>query len=71
MEIGEIRVEVLNFNHRKIEGLTFDDSDPIFESGLDQVVTWNGDSDLSRLAGQAIKIRFYIKNAKLYSFQFK
>ena len=69
--IGEIRVEFLNFNHRKIEGFTFDDSDPIFESGLDQVVTWNGDSDLSRLAGQAIKIRFYIKNAKLYSFQFK
>ena len=25
----------------------------------------------SRLAGQPIKLRFYIKNAKLYSFQFK
>jgi hypothetical protein len=69
--IGEIRVELLTFNHRKIEGFTFDDADPIMESGLDQVVSWNDDSDLSRLAGQPIKLRFYIKNAKLYSFQFR
>lgn len=68
---GEIRVELLTFNHRKIEGFTYDDADPITESGLDQVVSWNGESDLSRLAGQAIKIRFYMKNSKLYSFQFK
>ena len=69
--IGEIRVELLTFNHHKIEGFTFDDSDPIFESGLDQVVTWNGSPDVSRLAGQAVKVRFYVKNAKLYSFQFR
>ena len=69
--IGEIRVELLTFNHHKIEGFTFDDSDPILESGLDQVVTWNGSPDVSRLAGQAVKVRFYVKNAKLYSFQFR
>ena len=68
---GEVRVELLTFNHRKIEGFTFDDADPITESGLDQVVSWRGESDLSRLAGQAIKLRFYVKNAKLYSFQFR
>ena len=68
---GEVRVELLTFNHRKIEGFTFDDADPITESGIDQVVSWNGESDLSRLAGQPIKLRFYMKNAKLYAFQFK
>ena len=68
---GEIRTELLTFNHHKIEGFTFDDSDPIHESGLDQVATWNGSPDVSRLAGQTVKIRFYIKNAKLYSFQFR
>ena len=68
---GEVRVELLTFNHRKIEGFTFDDADPITESGLDQVVSWRGESDLSRLAGQAIKLRFYVKNAKLYAFQFR
>ena len=68
---GEVRVELLTFNHRKIEGFTFDDADPITESGLDQVVSWRGESDLSRLAGQPIKLRFYLKNSKLYSFQFR
>ena len=68
---GEIRAELLTFNHHKIEGFTFDDCDPILESGLDQAVSWNGSQDVSRLAGQAVKIRFYVKNAKLYSFQFR
>ena len=69
--VGEVRVEMLTFNNRKIEGFTFDDADPIMESGLDQVVSWNGSSDVGRLSGQAIKLRFYFKNAKLYSFQFR
>jgi len=34
-------------------------------------VPWNGRSDLSELTGKPIKLRFYFKNAKLYSFQFK
>ena len=69
--LGEVRVEVLTSNHRKIEGFTFDDANPITESNLDQVVSWNGNADVSRLQGRPIKLRFYFKNAKLYSFQFK
>jgi hypothetical protein len=30
-----------------------------------------GSSYLSGLAGKAIKLRFYFKNAKLYSFRFR
>jgi hypothetical protein len=37
-------------------------------SGLQQV-SW-GDVDLSRLQGQAIRLRFEFRNAALYSFQF-
>ena len=65
-----VRVEVLTSNHRKIEGFTFDDADPITQSGQDHVVSWNGNADVSRLMGRPIKLRFYFKNAKLYSFQF-
>ncbi|MAG34833.1 MAG: hypothetical protein CL878_01065 [Dehalococcoidia bacterium] len=68
---GEVRVEALTSNHRKIEGFTFDDADPITESSLDQIVSWNGNADVGRLVVQPIKLRFYLKNAKLYSFQFK
>ena len=65
----EVRVEVLTPNHEYIAGLEFKDSDPITTSGEDHVASWNGSSDLSRLGGGPIKLRFYFKNAKLYSFR--
>jgi len=57
--------------HDYIPGYEFADADPITQSGLDQVVSWNGSSDLGRLVGKAVKLRFYFKNSKLYSFQFR
>ena len=68
---GQVRVEVIRANHKKLPGFTFDDADPITTPGLDHVVSWNGNSDLSQFAGKSIKLRFYFKNAKLFSFQFR
>ena len=67
----EVRVEVLTPNHEYIEGFEFKDCDPITTSGLDHVVSWNDNSDLGQFGGGPIKLRFYFKNAKLYSFQFR
>lgn len=67
----EVRVEILEPYHDYIPGYAFEDADPIEEGGLDQVTSWNGSSDLSRLEGQPVKLRFYFRNAKLYSFQFR
>ena len=64
----ELRVEVLEPNHHRIDGFQFDDADPITESGQSHVVSWKGSPDLSALVGRAIKLRFYFKNCKLYSF---
>ena len=62
---------MLTPNHDWVPGFGFDDADPIATTGLDHVVSWKGNSDLSALGGGPIKLRFYFKNAKLYSFQFK
>ena len=67
----EVRVEVLNPNHERLSGYEFEDADPITTSGLAHVASWNGKSDLSAFADRPIKLRFYFKNCKLYSFQFK
>ena len=67
----EVRVEILDPDHTYIPGYEFEDADPITSDSLDHVVSWDGNSDLSQLAGRAIKLRFYFKNAKLYSFQFR
>ena len=68
---GAVRVEILRPNHKKLPGFTFDDADPMMESSLDHAASWNGSPDVSALAGQAIKLRFYFKNSKLYSCQFR
>ena len=67
----EVRVEVLSPNHSSLPGYGFKDADPITDSGHDRVVSWRGNPDVSGLAGQPIRLRFYFKNAKLYAFQFK
>ena len=66
-----MRVQLLTANHEPIPGYAFDDCDPMIESGLDNEVTWKGSSDVSGFEGQPIKLRFYFKNVKLYSYQFK
>ncbi|MBI3942553.1 MAG: hypothetical protein HY326_06020, partial [Chloroflexi bacterium] len=67
----EVRVEILEPDHEFISGFTFQDADPITATNTAHVATWQGRSDLSALAGRTIKLRFYIKDARLYSFQFR
>jgi hypothetical protein len=67
----EVRAEILSPNHEPLSGFSFEDTDPITTSGQTHIVSWKGKSDLGELAGKSIKLRFYFKNAKLYSFQFK
>jgi len=64
----EVRVEILSANHQPLAGFGFEDADPIRTSAQAACVTWHGRSDLSALAGRAIKLRFHFKNAKLYAF---
>jgi hypothetical protein len=70
-EAPELRVELLEPNHDYIEGYAFGDCDPVSESDQSAVVSWKGDADVGKFAGRAVKLRFYFKNCKLYSFQFK
>jgi len=67
---GELKVEILDPAHFPVSGHTFEDADPLAKTGLDNVVTWNGNPDISRLAGRPVKLRFYLRNAKLFSFWF-
>jgi hypothetical protein len=67
----DLRVEILEPNHEVLPGFALADADPITGSSLDHVASWKGNPDLGSLTGRAIKLRFYIRNARLYSFQFR
>jgi hypothetical protein len=67
----DVRVEILGPAGHLIPGFTLEDADPITTRGLAHVVSWNGASNLSHLQGKAVKLRIYLKHAKLYGFQFR
>lgn len=52
-----------------IEGFSMDRSTVITKSGT-QELAWSG-ADLGKLAGKPVRIRFEMRNAALYSFQFQ
>lgn len=66
---GDLKVEILDPAYFPLPGYTVADADRLTRSGLDNLVTWNGNPDISRLAGRPIKLRFYLRNAKLFSFR--
>ena len=63
-------VALTNPPKKPVRGFGIDECDPIRTDSVRQVVTWKGDPDVGNLAGQVVRLRFEMKNAKLYSFQF-
>jgi len=74
---GSIRVEIQDANGYPLPGFALEESPLIVGDKLDGVVDWNygqGRTDrspLKRLAGATIRLRFVMRDADLYSLQFK
>jgi hypothetical protein len=66
-EDGELRAEVLDKDSQVITGLTRDNCVPVRQDSTRAAVRWKG-ADLAKLPGQAVRFRFYLKNAELYAF---
>jgi hypothetical protein len=68
---GGIRVELQRSDGTPIPGFTRGDAVEQIGNEIDRVVTWQGGSDLSSLAGQPIRICFVMHDADLYSMLFR
>jgi hypothetical protein len=68
---GSIQVEIQDEDGLPIDGYTITAADEIWGDKLDGVVTWKGNSDVSSLAGQTIRLKFHMKQADLYALQFR
>lgn len=69
--VGWIKVVIRDVDHNEIEGFGIDDAIPIFGDSLERKARWKGDPELSKLAGKPVRLRFVLKEADLYSFQFR
>ena len=67
---GRIRVELLDEMGVPLQGFQAARSDPLHGDSVSQLVSWDGESDLSSLEGQKIKLRLLMAHSKLFSFRF-
>jgi hypothetical protein len=65
---GELRAEIVDANGNPIPRFTREKCQVITGDSTLQQVSWQGVNDLSSIAGQVVKFRFYLENGKFYSF---
>ncbi len=68
---GGIHVEIQDISGTAIPGFRLDDSDEIIGDTVERIVTWKDNFDVSSLAGRPVRLRFVMKDADIYSVQFK
>jgi len=67
---GEVRVEMQDDIGQPLKGLTLTDCMPLRGDELVQPVTWQSGVNLRAYAGRPVRLRFQLKHADLFSFQF-
>lgn len=68
---GSVQVELQDADGKPLPGYGLGDCAPIFGDRLRQIVRWQGrGGDLRALAGQPVRLRFRLRDADLYAFQF-
>lgn len=65
---GSIGVEILDQAGQPLPGFAKSDCDTFIGDAIRHTVVWNGRSDISELAGKPVSLRFYLQDAKLFSF---
>jgi hypothetical protein len=68
---GSILVELEDINGNLLHGFSFSYCDELFGDTIERTVTWQGNSDVSSLAGKQIRVRMRLSEADLFSLKFK
>jgi hypothetical protein len=69
-DAGSVRVELQSADGSPLENYALADCTPLKGDAIDQVVTWKEGTDVGRLAGRPVRLRFEVKNADLFAFRF-
>ena len=67
---GSARVELQDASGNPLSGFALDDCIESIGDSVQQTVRWKSGHDVGRMAGQPVRLRFALKDADLYSFQF-
>ena len=67
---GWMKIEMLDREGHPLPGFGMDAADAVLGNGVSKPVTWQGSSDVSAAAGTPVRLRFLMRDVKLYAFQF-
>lgn len=68
---GYAKVALLDESGVPLPGFELADCQPIASDDLDVIVSWKAGADISRLAGQTVRVRIELSNARLYALRFQ
>ncbi|MBM4072445.1 MAG: hypothetical protein FJ271_26480 [Planctomycetes bacterium] len=68
---GSVRVELQDAQGLPLPGFALGDCHDIYGDQLERTVAWKGNPDLARFAGTPVRLRFELRDADLYSIQFR
>jgi hypothetical protein len=68
---GSVRVELLDMEGRPIPGMAGEDSPWLVGNSVRLPVTWSKSPDLRNWTGKPVRLRFIMRDCKLYAFQFR
>lgn len=68
---GDVRVEIQDADGRPLPGYSLEECPPIFGDTIDRRVVWERGKDVGALAGKPVRLRFVLKDADVFSFQFR
>lgn len=69
--VGMLQFELCDEAGEAYPGFALADSERLFGDDIAHVVHWTGGPDVSSLAGQPVRLRVKMRDADLYSFQFR
>ena len=67
---GGVKVEIQDAEGKPLPGYALADCPEMIGDEIDRLISWSRGSDVSKLAGKSIRLRFSLKDADLYSMRF-
>lgn len=67
---GNVQVEIQNADGSAIPGFTLAEAPETFGDKIDAPYAWKSGTDVSALAGKPVRLRFVLRDADVYSYQF-
>jgi hypothetical protein len=67
---GYIKIEIMDARGQKITGYNEQDCSEILGDEIEGIVKWNDNNNLDKLKGKAVRLKFKLKDADIFSMKF-